>query len=82
MGQARGGLGVVGAQSGYVVAAAVVGPPGFHILILTRKQQWTGAPTTPDALAVQGLDGVSRPRLRVVVLMVSVATRRPSASLV
>lgn len=81
MGQARGGLGVVGTQGGYVVAAAVVGPPGFHILILTRKQ-WTGAPTRPDAFAVHGLGCVSLLRHRVVVLMVSVATRRPSASLV
>ena len=52
-------LGVISTQGGTVVAEAVVGPPGFSILVLTGKQQRAGAPTGPGAFAVQGLGGVS-----------------------
>ena len=52
-------LGVISTQGGTVVAEAVVGPPGFRILVLACKQQRTGTPTRPRALAVEGLGCVS-----------------------
>lgn len=50
-------MGVVATQGG-VVAEMVVCSPGFRVLKLTIKWQWTGAPAGPDALAVQRFGGV------------------------
>ena len=52
-------MGGVGAKGGVVVAEAVVGPPGFRILILASKQQWAGVCSCPGACAVEGLCGSS-----------------------